>query len=50
MTEQQDDDQVEDANEDEASFQEPEPAPEPPVEQQTHTEGGDSDPETNLDT
>jgi hypothetical protein len=36
--------------EDEASFEEPEPAPEPPVEQQTHNEGGDVDPETNLDT
>jgi hypothetical protein len=32
--------------EDESSFQEPEPAPEPAVEQQTHNEGGDSDPET----
>jgi hypothetical protein len=47
MTEQSTPDKAGEPGEDEASWQEPEPAPEPPVEQQTHNEGGDTDdPET----
>ena len=38
--------QQDEVDEDEASFDQPEPAPEPPVEEQTHNEGGDSEPET----
>jgi len=38
--------ELEQAEEDEASFDQPEPAPEPPAEDQTHNTGGDVDPET----
>jgi hypothetical protein len=45
MTEEPGTSEVESEGEEEASWQEPEPATEPPADEQTHNPGGDRDPE-----